>query len=46
MNNAGITFMERDGMPNSDKGVAETILHAHSKIELLLESIDQDWWMR
>ena len=36
----------RNGLPNSDKGVAETIAHAHSEIELLLESIDEDWWMR
>ena len=36
----------RNGLPNSDKGVAETIAHAHSEIELLLESMDEDWWMR
>ena len=36
----------RNGLPNSDKGVAETITHAHSEVELLLESIDPDWWMR
>ena len=36
----------RNGLPNSDKGVAETIAHAHSEIELLLESIDEDWWMK
>jgi len=35
----------RNGLPNSDKGVAETIAHAHSEIELLLESIDEDWWL-
>lgn len=36
----------RNGLPNSDKGVAETIGYAHSEIELLLESIDADWWMK
>ena len=36
----------RNGLPNSDKGVAETIAHAHSELELLLESIDPDWWMK
>ncbi len=36
----------RNGMPTSDKGAAETIGHAHSEVELLLESIDADWWMK
>ena len=36
----------RNGLPHSDKDVAETIAHAHSEIELLLESIDEDWWMK
>ncbi len=36
----------RNGLPHSDKDVAETIAHAHSEIELLLESIDEDWWMQ
>ena len=36
----------RNGLPNSDKGVAETIAQAHSELELLLESIDPDWWMK
>ncbi len=36
----------RNGLPNADKGVAETIAHAHSEIELLLDSIDEDWWMK
>ncbi|MCH8867867.1 MAG: hypothetical protein IID58_13585 [Proteobacteria bacterium] len=36
----------RNGMPTSDKGAAETIGHAYSEVELLLESIDQDWWMK
>ena len=36
----------RNGLPTSDKGSAETIAHAHSEIELLLESVDPDWWMK
>ncbi len=32
----------RNGMPTSDKGAAETIGHAHSEVELLLDTIDQD----
>ena len=36
----------RNGLPTSDKGAAETIGHAHSEVELLLESIDPDWCMR
>ena len=36
----------RNGLPNSNKGVAETITHVHSEIELLLESIDEDGWMK
>ncbi len=35
----------RNGLPHSDKDIAETIAHAHSEIELLLESIDENWWM-
>ena len=41
-----IETLLRNGLPNSDKGVAETIAHAHSEIELLLESIDPDRWMK
>ena len=33
----------RNGLPHSDKDIAGTIAHAHSEIELLLESIDADW---
>ncbi len=36
----------RNGLPHSDKDIAETIAHAHSEIELLLESIDENWWMQ
>lgn len=36
----------RNGLPHDDKDVAGTIVHAHSEIELLLESIDEDWWMQ
>ena len=36
----------RNGLPTSDKGAAKTIGHAHSEIELLLESIDPDWCIR
>ncbi len=36
----------RNGLPHGDKDVAGTIAHAHSEIELLLESIDPDWWMQ
>ena len=36
----------RNGLPTSDKGAADTIGHAHSEIELLLESIDSNWCMR
>ena len=35
----------RNGLPHNDKDVANTITHAHSEVELLLESIDSDWWM-
>ena len=36
----------RNGLPASNKGAAETIGYAHSEIELLLESINEDWWMK
>ena len=36
----------RNGLPHDDKDVAGTIAHAHAEIELLLESIDPDWWMK
>ena len=36
----------RNGLPHEDQDVAGTIARAHSEIELLLESIDQDWWMQ
>ena len=36
----------RNGMPTSDKGAAETIGHAYSEVQLLLESIDEDWCMK
>ena len=35
----------RNGLPTEDKTKADTITHAHSEIESLLESIDEDWWM-
>ena len=35
----------RNGLPHSDKDIAGTIAHAHAEIELLLESIDPDWWL-
>ena len=36
----------RNGLPHNDKDVAGTIAHAHSEIELLLESINPDWWLK
>ncbi len=36
----------RNGLPTDDEAEASTIAHAHSEVELLLESIDEDWWMR
>ena len=36
----------RNGLPTEDKSEVSTIAHAHSEIELLLESIDEDWWMK
>ena len=36
----------RNGLPHSNKDVAGTIAHAHAEVELLLESIDEDWWMK
>ena len=35
----------RNGLPHDDKDVVSTITHAHAEIELLLESIDEDWWL-
>jgi len=36
----------RNGLPHNDNDIAETIAHAHSETELLLESIHEDWWMQ
>jgi len=36
----------RNGLPHSDKDITQTIAHAHAEVELLLESIDEDWWMQ
>ena len=36
----------RNALPHSDKDIAGTIAHAHSEVELLLEFIDEDWWMK
>ncbi len=36
----------RNGLPHKDKNIAGTISHAHAEVELLLESIDKDWWMK
>lgn len=36
----------RNGLPTEDKAKADTITHARSEIELLLESSDEDWWMK
>ena len=36
----------RNGLPRNDKDVAHTIAHAHAEVELLLESISPDWWMK
>ena len=36
----------RNGLPHNDKDIVGTIAHAHAEIELLLESIDEDWWMQ
>ena len=36
----------RNGLPNNDKNIAGTISHAHAEVELLLDSIDADWWFK
>ncbi len=36
----------RNGLPHSNKDVAETIAHAHAEVELLLESIGPDGRMQ
>ncbi len=36
----------RNGLPTDDEAEASTIAHAHSEVELLLESIDEDWWLQ
>ena len=36
----------RNGLPTDDKSEVITIAHAHSEIELLLESVDENWWMK
>ena len=36
----------RNGLPTDDKAEANTITHAHSEIESLLEAINPDWWMK
>ena len=36
----------RNGLPTDDEAEVSTIAHAHSEIELLLESIDEDWWLQ
>ena len=36
----------RNGLPTDDEAEASTIAHAHAEIELLLESIDEDWWIK
>jgi len=35
----------RNGLPTGDNTDASRNTHAHSEIESLLESIDEDWWM-
>ena len=34
----------RNGLPTDDKSEVSTISHAHSEVESLLESIDEDRW--
>ena len=34
----------RNGLPIDDEAEASTIAHAHSEVELLLESISADGW--
>ncbi len=41
-----IEVILRNGLPHSDKDIAGTIAHAHAEVELLLESIDSDRWMK
>ncbi len=36
----------RNGLPTDDKIEASTITQAHSEIEKLLESSDENWWMK
>lgn len=36
----------RNGLPHNDKDTAGTIAHAHAEVELLLESIDSDRWIK
>ena len=39
-----IEVILRNGLPHNDKDVTGTIAHSHAEVELLLESIDEDWW--
>ncbi len=34
----------RNGLPTDDEAEASTIAHAHSEVELLLESLGSDGW--
>ncbi len=36
----------RNGLPHNDNDIAGTISHAHSEVESLLESIDEDRWVQ
>ena len=36
----------RNGLPTDDEAEASTIAHAHSEVELLLESLGSDGWVQ
>jgi hypothetical protein len=36
----------RNGLPNDDEAESSVIAHAHSEVELLLDAIDADWWLK
>ncbi len=36
----------RNGLPTDDEVEASTIAHAHSEVELLLESLGSDGWIQ
>lgn len=36
----------RNGLPNDDEAETNVIAHAHSEVELLLDAVDADWWLK